>query len=218
MIFKNSTEIADKEQNTALHIAAALGRTDILKSLVKAGFSVSATNDSNRTPLHLACLSGHYDSVEFLVDNGSDITKFDKDGLTALHLACLRSSDDIVPYLLSKTDKSIVSKGDYKGRTPLHSAAHSANIKLCKLLISKGANVNETDFDGKNAILWCLTQPVSTLSANDIQYQSCLELLSDLGVKFENEITNQWMPAKVSADRKDTIAILKKYLDDVSKN
>jgi len=52
----------------------------------------------------------------------------------------------------------------------------------------------------------------------ELRYQSCLELLSDLGVKFENEITNQWMPAKVSTDRKDAIAILKKYLDDNKSN
>ena len=50
------------------------------------------------------------------------------------------------------------------------------------------------------------------------RYQSCLEVLSDLSVKFDNEITNQWMPAKVSADRKDTVAILKKYLDDAKSN
>jgi len=47
------------------------------------------------------------------------------------------------------------------------------------------------------------------------RYQSCLEVLSDLGVTFDNKITNQWMPAKVSADRKATVVILKKYLEDV---
>ena len=50
------------------------------------------------------------------------------------------------------------------------------------------------------------------------RYQSCLGVLSDLGVKFDKEITYQWLPAKVSADRKDIVAILKKYIDDVKSN
>ena len=50
------------------------------------------------------------------------------------------------------------------------------------------------------------------------RYQSCLEVLSDLGLKFDNEITNLWMPAKISSDRKDTVAILKKYLVDIKSN
>jgi len=52
----------------------------------------------------------------------------------------------------------------------------------------------------------------------DERYQSCLEILSDLGMKFNNEIINQWMPAKVSSDRKDIVAILKKYIEDVNSN
>lgn len=87
-------------------------------------------------------------------------------------------------------------------------------VKIIKEQIEKEFELPESDFSEE------FINIVKKLLAKDPaqRYQSCLELLSDLGVNFEKEITNQWMPAKVSADRKDTISILKKYLDDNKSN
>ena len=87
-------------------------------------------------------------------------------------------------------------------------------IKILKAQIEKEFEFPESNFSEEFIII------VKKLLVKDPaqRYQSCLELQSNLGIKFDNEITKQWMPAKVSADRKDTISILKKYLDDHKSN
>ncbi|HED06562.1 MAG TPA: hypothetical protein ENI57_00405, partial [Ignavibacteria bacterium] len=85
-----------------------------------------------------------------------------------------------------------------------------------ELKILKAQIENEFEFPESNFSDEFLNIVKKLLVKNPAErYQSCLEVLSDLNVKFNNEITNQWMPAKVSSDRKDTAAILKKYLEDV---
>ena len=87
-------------------------------------------------------------------------------------------------------------------------------LKILKAQIEKEFEFTETEFSDE-----FISIVKKLLIKNpEERYQSCLEVLSDLGVKFESDFTNQWMPAKVSADRKDTIAILKKYLNDVKSN
>ena len=59
-----------------------------------------------------------------------------------LHLAAYDGQDDVVKTLLkqSAVKKSINSK-DKNGWSPLHCAAARGHLKVCKLLINAGADV-----------------------------------------------------------------------------
>jgi ankyrin repeat protein len=74
---------------TALHIAAEVGHTKIVKVLLDAGAEVDARTSNDTTPLHQAAQEGHLDIVRELLIAGADLDARDDNGTTphdfALH-------------------------------------------------------------------------------------------------------------------------------------
>lgn len=75
-------------RRTLLPYMAMNGVTDILKSLVDAGFGVDDGDSDYRTPLHLAVVSNHADAVRILVETcGADVHVQDLKKLLPWHCA-----------------------------------------------------------------------------------------------------------------------------------
>ena len=72
---------------TELHEAAATGNSIQISALLKAGASVSATDDNKLTPLHLAAAEGHVEAVKLLLGVGASLDAQDVAEQTPLHLA-----------------------------------------------------------------------------------------------------------------------------------
>lgn len=68
------TRANDKGGMTSLHIAARLGRSEILKELLSAGINPNITDDNGDTPLYHALVDGHIDIFIDLLNNGADIS------------------------------------------------------------------------------------------------------------------------------------------------
>ena len=60
--------------DTPLHLAAAKGRSRIVRNLVAAGANVNAQAKNYCTPMHLAAASRHREVVGLLLDAGGDPT------------------------------------------------------------------------------------------------------------------------------------------------
>eukprot|EP00953_Heterococcus_sp_UTEX-ZZ885_P039811 20388-Heterococcus_DN1.PRE.3 len=74
----------DFYKNTALHRAACMGYTQIVKLLVEQGADVDAQAKDGWTPLHLAARWGRIDAMRVLVDEGhADVNIKTSDGRTA---------------------------------------------------------------------------------------------------------------------------------------
>ena len=86
---------------TALWMAAAGGRVEIVRMLLAAGASVDGYDKSDDvTPLWVAAWKGHVDIVKLLVDNGANVNATDSiDGLTPLEIAKQKGHDEIVSIL-----------------------------------------------------------------------------------------------------------------------
>lgn len=71
-------EATDSRGNTALHMAAANGHTEVVRFILKAVGDdkafVNRLNSENNTALHWACLNGHADVVQALLESGADHT------------------------------------------------------------------------------------------------------------------------------------------------
>ena len=86
----------DKDDNTALHLAAFSGRLEVVKVLLDHGTSATAENEHGEIPLHLVS-RGIYDSQEYgvsvvrqFLERGVDVNALDKNRNTPLHSAsCL---------------------------------------------------------------------------------------------------------------------------------
>ena len=95
---------------TALHLAASLGHTEIIKNLVAHDAKVNAVVDIEITPLHLAAYEGQLEAVNALIELGADVNAKDKNGETALHLAKRGGFPEIVEVLISTNKKKRKTK------------------------------------------------------------------------------------------------------------
>lgn len=158
---------------TALHLAASLGRIEALQFLVSIGSEVDVTDHEGWTPLHYAANEGHADAVEYFLNN-SVFTKYavTKEGKTAfalavdqgyshlydsLHLGDLlhRAAriDDVHTMTSCLAQGAKVNGRDQNDWTPLHRAAFKGNLESVKLLISHGARVDLVDGTGYTPLL-----------------------------------------------------------------
>lgn len=68
-----SPDIRDREGNSALHWAAAMGESFIVDLLCDQGANPSALNNGNFLPIHYAIKKGYLDIAKILVQRGSDL-------------------------------------------------------------------------------------------------------------------------------------------------
>lgn len=86
---------------TALHVASATSRTEIVRLLLDAGANVNAMTSENRTPLHLACVNGNVDVTKLLLNCATcNVDARDRDGDTPLHLVTKAGDAKLVNLLL----------------------------------------------------------------------------------------------------------------------
>lgn len=72
--------------DTALHIAAALGRNYAAEALIGAGAELEATNASGVTPLFNAAFFGHADVLQQLIEAGAETSATDQTGTPILSI------------------------------------------------------------------------------------------------------------------------------------
>ena len=121
-------------RDTALHLAAAGHRVEIVRLLLTAGADPNATqNHRESSPLHYAadgCVGSsvwnnenQVDTIQALINRGARIDLQDKNGATALHRAVRTRCAGAVRYLLKAgSDPKIKNK---PGSTPFHLAVQN---------------------------------------------------------------------------------------------
>ncbi len=157
--------------DTALHLAAAGYRVEIIELLLAAGADPNAANNHRRsTPLHYAAdgfITGpawsaarQVDTIRRLLDHGANIHSQDKNGATALHRAVRTRCAAAARYLLEAG--ADVTRPNKPGSSPFHLAvqntgrggsgaaeAVSAQCEIIKEFPSRGVSPNLRDGNGK---------------------------------------------------------------------
>eukprot|EP01018_Ginkgo_biloba_P011036 Gb_18516 [translate_table: standard] len=156
------------------------GRLAIAKTLLEESGGnqelVRASNAKGRTALHIAALSGQPSMCGLLLRNGAILNAKDVSGQNPLHYAVKGEKGNVMEVIavLIKREiidtpvdsPSIVDSEDEKGNTPLDiaTARKEREVRICvsqhlrgyydlaKKLLEKGANLLESDGDGKSAI------------------------------------------------------------------
>ena len=156
--FSLGQQFNDKSSN--IHDAAAIGNLEKVKELIEADPSLLELRDKDGyTPLNKACRGvdpdrNLYTQVEvanYLLDKGADVNTKDNGGLTPLMQVYVSSPDqkyyDLMQRLISMgADVNASMKG--RNWTKIMGAIAYDNVKVARLLIYHGANINIRDIEG----------------------------------------------------------------------
>lgn len=145
--------IANENESTPLHLVC-IGDGDLigLELLVEHGAEINGKSKLNSdTALHIFVDSdGPADKLRYLLDKGGDPTIRNDDECTILHLAIRQRNYENVKVILEHPATDVNVRDNY-GETPLHwlFAWPNAPHNILRLLLAKGANVNEQDKDSQ---------------------------------------------------------------------
>lgn len=134
----------DESGYTALHIAASLGRKEVVETLLKSRCPVDVRATNGQTALYSAASGGQRDMVQWLIEQGADIEKTVREGETPLMHAIAHRDVEAVSALLASganANPSVPTK-------PLHRVAISGQAGMARLLLEHGADVNAMDANG----------------------------------------------------------------------
>ncbi|TPP60524.1 Ankyrin-2 [Fasciola gigantica] len=124
-----------KNNITPLHIAAKWGRTEMVQLLLTASALVDCRTRDGLTPLHCAARSGHAELASLLIDAGANPS-----AKTRVRFPLASSS--FLPYFLFSIFPILQN-----GLTPLHMAAQGNHGEVARLLIMRGASVEDKTGD-----------------------------------------------------------------------
>ena len=128
----------NRDNKTALMVAAEAGHPDVAKKLIEAGASVHALDQFGNTALIHAARKGHNDLVKLLVDSGSNINiRNHSYGSTPLVMALSNKYEKTANLLIEKgADVNAVA---LNGSVPLWVAREKCSEAMVKTLKEAGA-------------------------------------------------------------------------------
>jgi ankyrin repeat protein len=128
----------------ALHCAAYLNWPSFTERLMEIGVEKNIPAGSWDTPLHVAAQNGSSLALEALLKGGADPNKTNEEKQTPLTLAARANYADIVEVLVTNGADVSVGSGPHD-KTALHIAAKNGNVKIAKLVLEHGADVNSSN-------------------------------------------------------------------------
>lgn len=145
---KAELELRCNRSFTALHYACTIGDPEIVELLLGYGAQIEAQTSDHGRPLHIAVTHGKFSIVEILLSRNVNHEARDKAEDRALGLACIQGHFEIAEALLN-AGAPLRSKFSSKPRSyedsPLCVAACHGHLKICTLLIARGASVLQKD-------------------------------------------------------------------------
>lgn len=133
----------ENQLNAALIRAAAKGRTEEVKRLVRLGADIHASNEAKQSALIRAAENGQTETVIQLLKLGAEIMFMDRRNSTALHYAAYNGHSETVAALVARGSE--VNVANKFGYSALQYAAADGQDQTVKQLMLLGADVNRKD-------------------------------------------------------------------------
>jgi ankyrin repeat protein len=153
------TPTTDQNAHTALHIASCFGNYSAVNFLIDRKADVNKVSGQNLyRPLHYATIKNNPVCVQLLYRSGGNVHVHygNEDsagrGEPLLITAAKYNSYDVAEILLSENVNVSVGYRDTDGCTALHHAAINSGDKLTRLLLAKGAHVDDVNNSKRTAL------------------------------------------------------------------
>ncbi|UYV80693.1 hypothetical protein LAZ67_19001416, partial [Cordylochernes scorpioides] len=176
-----------------LHIAATLGKINIIEYLFKIGANIDIRDLYEQTPLHKAASNrDNMAVIKYLVMAGACVNAVDVDGKTPLHITSIYDQLEASRYLINHG--ADIHAKDHKGISILMDAiCFSENPDIIKELLEAGVDVNAQDVNGNSAPFYMSRNNIASQISYNPSHESTThriyELLFEYGanVNLQNE-------------------------------
>ena len=125
-----------------VHLAARLGRVDLMKALLDHGGDASR-EVLGSSPLHMAARAGHADIIRLLLLHDADVNAADHAGCLALHYTAQRG--DLLATELLLNGGAEVNAQTADGATAAFLATFFGHGKVVEMLVEYDADVSKAD-------------------------------------------------------------------------
>ncbi|XP_044058413.1 ankyrin repeat and death domain-containing protein 1A isoform X5 [Siniperca chuatsi] len=142
--------VVSTEENTAMHLAAKCGHTEVLQKIVETGIDVDERNIDGLTAMHLTADGGHYDCVKLLLESGCNVSAQTNKNMNALHYVAQHGFDKEASLLLEAGIN--VDAVDNQHNTALHRAVFNNHTEVVRLLIDAECDLDITDSRQQTAL------------------------------------------------------------------
>ncbi|GAB2260364.1 hypothetical protein Droror1_Dr00011219 [Drosera rotundifolia] len=209
---------------TALHLAARSGCTDVVRALLEGMRSrrdntmLTAKDERGNTAAHEAVLNGHHQTVQLLMDYHSGVPSYSKnevltilnlEGESPLYIVVKEGKDvKFVESMLDRLDPAVKDKLMEAGKPLLYPAIMAKNKGMLDTILNNASElIRMRDGQGRMAIHYAASSGydygVDSLIRKD---NSCVMQRDDEGVS----------PVHIAA-RNGQIKVLKKLLEELNK-
>lgn len=186
---------------SAMHMAAALGKTDIVELFHKVGgVSINITNHKNDTPLLWATRFNRVETARHLIKFGADVNLANDKGSTPLHWAIRHGYKSIVRLLLDTAEADVNKERKAGLVTPLVLASALGDEPTVRDLLKHGASVNTRIRGKETAIHYAASRGYSNVVEALLEHGADVDAVNDLGESA--------LMVAVQANRTRTAAVL----------
>ncbi|MFB9079038.1 ankyrin repeat domain-containing protein [Flavobacterium procerum] len=181
-------QFEDVDTYTILGYCCKFGRYDFVEKIIqrKADLSMAKEDEYYQyDALYIAIENQNEKIVDLLLEKKVDVNRtYTESGITPLSLACQYSNFHIIETLINH--KANVD-GTYNRETdmasiPILEAVMSKNKEAVKLLVEKGANINQIDLEGVSALGYAKTH-------NQELHKLLLSTIKPISDKFQGKFT-----------------------------
>lgn len=121
---------------SAMHLAATLGRTEIVSHFIDAGMSATEKNPLDQTPLFLAASAGKLATAQVILDSLTDAEVLRREASNALIGAIFDDQEAAIQLLLKHhADPSSLHDVSFVRSSPLHVAVQNNRLVILRLLV-----------------------------------------------------------------------------------
>ncbi|XP_033759454.1 putative ankyrin repeat protein RF_0381 [Pecten maximus] len=190
----------EEESRMALRLYHAVEENNMktLRLLLVKGADIHYKFFDDKSLLHICCEKDRLECAKLLMEFGANIRSSDEWNMTPLMYCMVRHFCDIAKELLSR-DAHAVHSQDRFGKSVIHCAVESGSVELLNLVLSHGADVNQTD--------WYGITPLMTLCAGTgIRHTTELcRVLLDAGADLElKDVRSKRTALQFAAVQKNT--------------
>jgi ankyrin repeat protein len=161
----------DANNRTPLHYAAERNNATLAAFFIAMGADVNAEDNSGETPLGVCAERRSYKTAKVIASAGANIHKLTKNEISIAHMALLD-----IPFLESILTPATIESADNNGKTILHIASETGNVKAVKAILTaidsdenktlaaagnRNGPLDKKDPTGRNALDIALSRPDS---------------------------------------------------------